>query len=347
MKNEDKKMFKLIITMAIPTVIEYTLQSLSHYADLIMVGKLGENATAAIGITREVDFLLRSIVNGFQVGIVAYVALMIGRGEHDKLKSATIQSMYLSLWLGFLLLFLGLGISPYFPKWMGADKNIRNIASDYFAIVYMSSLGLSFKILLCSTLRGVGDMKTPMYVNVGVNLLNIVLNYFLIYGNKNVHIAGFTFCIRRAGLGVSGAALATSISNIIGGILAIIAVYNNKLLTPKTKRFEINRDILTRIVTVSLPAFICNLCTCFGRVIFTSFVTGLGTTVLAAHNIAGTAESAFFMPILGIENSVVTLSGNAKGERNTNKFSSLVRNSCKLVFFGMIIMCLLMIVTSE
>lgn len=124
------------------------------------------------------------------IGIIFYIAIAMGKGEKENGRKACVQSFLLSFLLGMILMGIAIGISPFLPKWMGADQSIRKIASDYFKISYYGMIGMSFNILLGSVLKGAGNMKTPMYVNVGMNLLNICFNLLFIYESRVIEIGG-------------------------------------------------------------------------------------------------------------------------------------------------------------
>lgn len=344
MDIESEQIGKKLVALTIPSMIDYALQSAVSYADYIMVGQLGEGASAAIGLTTEISFLIRGVLIAVGIGIISYIAIAMGKGEKENGRKACVQSFLLSFLLGIILMCMSIGISPFLPKWMGADQSIRKIASDYFRISYYGMIGTSFNILLGSVLKGAGNMKTPMYVNVGMNLLNICFNLLFIYESRVIEIGGIHIFVWGAGLGTNGAALATSFANIIGGICMILAVWKNALLSPKGEKIAWDFSVLKKIFLVAYPVFLCRMVTSAGRIIFSSLIARLSTISFAAHSITFTAESAFYMPVIGAQSAVTTMSGNITGEENQRKLNLLTKISCILIGIVMFIVALFMLV---
>lgn len=346
MREQDRRMAGRLVRLTIPAAIDFGLQSAASYADYIMVGRLGQNASASIGLTTEVNFLFRGLLTALGIGLVSFIAIAEGRMEREESKRACVQALYIALVSGIILMCIALAISPNLPGWMGAEKEIWTQASGYFRITYFGIIGAAFNMMFGSVLKGIGDMKTPMYVNVGMNLFNVFLNFWLIFGNRTIDFAGHAFSLWGAGLGVYGAAWATAIANIAGGICMFAAAYTRKELRLEKNRSALNFEIIRKILLVAYPVFLCRAVTSLGRILFTSFVTGLGTTIFAAHTIAFTAESLFYMPVVGAQSAVTTLAGNAKGEGDRQKLHSLVNMSCILTGGVMLVIGFFMVIVA-
>ena len=332
------KMLGEILLMVFPSIIEYSFQTLVNYADLIMVGRLGIEASATVGITNEVTFLMKAGVNALGVGVLAYVAKEYGAGNKDKLSLAAYKAYELALVVGIATTLIPIAISPFLPGFMGADEAIRKPASMYFAICASSGVFFSFNVVAGSIRKAAKDMKTPLLVNGLVNIINVVLNYFLIFPSRSDSLLGREFTLYRADLGVQGAAIGTAISTAVGGILMLIANEKHKetaarplLGTDLTPFREEGKSISRKYILVGLPAFLTSVVTSFGRVIFTSMIVPLGTTIYAAHTIAFTAESAFYMPAVGMSAAVASLSGNVRGEGNIKKLNRQTNMVCGLM----------------
>ncbi|WP_315673528.1 MATE family efflux transporter [Clostridium sp. 19966] len=158
-----------------------------------------------------------------------------------------------------------------------------------------------------------------MIVNLFMNIINIILNFLLIYPTRNVTFGNFHLTVYGAGLGVVGSGIATAVSYCISGFLMFIALYKNKIVSPKGEKIRINKPIMYKCIRVGFPVSLERIATFLGQVVFTSLVTRLGTVALAAHSIALTAEQAFYIPGYGMQASAATLAGNAVGEKNEKK----------------------------
>ena len=203
-------MIPAIFTLAWPTMLEQLMQTAVQYIDTAMVGTLGTQATAAVGSTTTVNWLVNSTISAVSVGFLAYIAQACGAGRPDKAKRAASQACLAVLVLGMFFTAVTLGLSGLVPVWMQVDPSIQAITSQYFFIIYAPMLLRTATIIFGTVLRAVGDTKTPMRVGLWVNLVNIVLNCFLIFPSGAVTIFGITLPTYGAGLGVIGAGLASA-----------------------------------------------------------------------------------------------------------------------------------------
>ncbi len=335
---KDRQLFKNIVSLTIPSLIEYTLQTLVSYVDYIMVGKLGTEASATIGLTTEVGYLIKGGVNAVGIGALAYISYSIGAKRMEKVKSAVVQAFYLAVVVGLISCAVALAISPYLPIWLGADVSIRANASKYFAIVSAPFVMFSINAIFGNVLKATGDMKTPLYVNSFMNISNVILNFFLIYNTRTVTVFGVSITLFGANLGVIGAGLGTAISTVIGGLLMIIGVYSNVIVSPKGVKPSLDVNIVKQFVKVGIPVLLTRLTSSSGRVIFTGLVTRLGLVPYTAHTLAFTAESMVYIPCVGMMSAIATLSGNAKGENDLKKLNQLTRLSSAMASGVMLIM---------
>lgn len=154
-----------------------------------------------------------------------------------------------------------------------------------------------------------------MFISFGSNLLNAVLNYLLIY---------------TAGLGVAGAAIASAISYTLSGTFMFIAYRRNRRLHWKWNSFRADRDLLRECAAIGVPVLGTSMASCLGYVVFAGLVSGMGTTIFAAHSIAVTAETIFYVPGYGLRTATSTLVGISLGENNEEKLRKVSRLSIVL-----------------
>lgn len=220
---------------------------------------------------------------------------------------------------------------------MGAAPEIQRNASLYFAIICLPMVFRASTIILGSVLRATGDMKTPMKVNLIINIVNVALNFLLIYENRTISLGNFSFHIYGAGKGVVGSAIATAIAYCVSGTLMFIALYRNKLVSPKGEKLRLDIRIMKRCIKIGFPVTLERVATSLGQVVFSSLVTRLGTIALAAHSIAITAEQAFYIPGYGMQSSASTLAGHALGEKSERKLHHV---SVTIIQMAVVIMTL-------
>lgn len=311
-KAEVQSMLKALIVLAVPTVIEEILSTLLQYVDTAMVGHLGEEATAAVNVTTTITWLVSSVYSAVGIGILAMIAKAIGQKDDTLVKTISKQAVLLVAVIGSITGVISMILSPFIPKWMGAEENVRADASAYFFIISCSVLFRAAGSVFGAALRATKDTKTPLYISILANVINVILNYLLIY---------------TAALGVRGAAIASSVSYVVFGILMFAAYRKNKILHWDFKSFQVDTGQLKECARVSLPVLGTSMASCLGYVIFARLVSNMGTTVFAAHSIAVTAETMFYIAGYGFRTATSTLVGNALGEQDKEKFLLVSKTS--------------------
>lgn len=322
-KKSKYAMIPVIFALAWPTMLEEFMQTAVQYIDTAMVGTLGTLATAAVGSTSTVTWLVGSSVSAIGIGFLSYIARSFGAGDKESAKRASAQSVLAVIVTGIVFTILTTSLSGLVPVWMQVDESIRDTASKYFLIFYAPMLPRAASIIFGTVLRGAGDTKTPMICGVIVNIINILLNFFLIYETRMINVFGFEFKIIGAGLGVIGAALASAIAFTIGGILITIAVFRHPTVSPKGYSLKPNPDVLRPCMKVAIPNMFQRFTTSLGYVVFASMINSLGDVATAAHTIANTVESAFYIPGYGMQSAAATLAGNTLGARDRKRMNEL------------------------
>ena len=320
-----RELLSQIAALSWPTIVEQALQTVVQFADSAMVGRIGAQASASVGMTASVTWLVNSPLWALGVGVMAVVAQAHGAKDERTVRRTGAQSVIMALALGVAIGALTLAISPFLPGWLGAAQELRVMASMYFAIICLPMVFRAGLILFGSVLRAVHDTKTPMLVNTLVNAINIALNFFLIFETRQVALGSLVLTIPGAGLGIVGAAIATAIAYAIGGLLMFAALLANPLVTPRGAPLRLDREIMRRCARVGLPVALSRVGSCLGHVVFSSQVTRLGTAALAAHSLAITAEQAFYIPGYGMQAAASTLCGNALGARDEKRLVETAR----------------------
>ena len=166
----------VIWALAWPTMLEQLMQTAVQYIDTAMVGSLGTQATAAVGATTTLNWLVGSTISAVGVGFLAFIAKALGAGEKDSAKRAASQAVLSVLAVGIVVTVITVGLSGQIPKWMQVDEGIRDLAGQYFLILYLPMLFRTASTIFGTVLRAAGDTKSPMKIGVVVNLVNVVLN---------------------------------------------------------------------------------------------------------------------------------------------------------------------------
>lgn len=339
---KNKNQIKEICSLAWPAIVQEAFNVVVTYVDTAMVGRIGANASAAVGLTSTVGWLVTSVAFAFGIGVLAVISKADGARDHQKLQIAAQQALYITCTVGIIITIICLVISPYLPIWLNGDVSIRQDASSYFTIISIPFFFRSAVLILSSPLRGVKDMKTPMLINVYMNMINIVLNVLLIYPSHEF----FGIMIPGMNLGVQGAAIATAISFTAGGILMIKHYYQNPLFHFQQTGFHYDREVMKECLTIGIPVVLERGVICLGHVAFTSLIATLGVIPFAAHAIAIQAEQAFYIPGYGFQSAAATMAGHSLGEKNISKIKHITFLICTITFSLMFIAGILLFISA-
>jgi len=318
-------MLPVIFALAWPTMLEETLHTAVQYIDTAMVGSLGTQATAAVGSTTTINWLVGSSISALGVGFLSFIARAFGAGEKEKAARITSQAALTVIAVGILTTILTLSLSPFIPAWMQVDESIRGLASQYFFVLYLPMLPRTASIIFGTALRAAGDTKTPMRVGLWVNIINVVLNFLFIYPTRAVSLFGLSFTMPGAGWGVTGAAAASSIAFTVGGIWITLSFWRHPVISPKGQSFRPDLQVLRPCLKVALPNMMQRFGTSLGYVAFASMINSIGEVATAAHTIANTVESAFYIPGYGMQTASATLAGNMLGAKDNGRMKRLTR----------------------
>ena len=319
----NKPMIATILTLAWPTMLEQLMQTAVQYIDTAMVGTIGTHATAAVGATTTVNWLINSTISALGVGFLAYIAQAYGAGDKKAASKAVSQAVLVTLIVGSFFTALTLSLSRVIPVWMQVDEPIQKLAGQYFFILYLPMLPRTATIIFGTALRAAGDTKTPMKVGILVNIVNVVLNFLLIYPTRTLNIFGYQFWMPGAGWGVTGAAAASAAAFLLGGIWITAALWRHPMISPRGSSFKLDGSILRPCLKVAMPNMLQRFGTSLGYVAFAAMINSLGEVATAAHTIANTVESAFYIPGYGMQTAAATLAGNAYGAKDRQKMRDL------------------------
>ena len=318
---------KLAVVMALawPTMLEQLMQTVVQYVDTAMVGQLGTNATAAVGGTGTIAWLVNGTISALATGFLAYISQACGAGEPERAKRASAQAVLSVLFVGTFFTALTLSLSSYVPAWMNIDREVQQLSAQYFFILYSPMLFRTASIIFGTVLRAAGDSKTPMLTGLLVNVVNIILNFLLIYPSRTILLGTYTLFLPGAGLGVIGAGIASAVAYVVGGIMIAVALFRHPILSPLGLRIKPDLNVLRPCLKVALPNALQRFATSSGYVVFAMMINSLGGVATAAHTIANTVESAFYIPCYGMQAAAATLAGNAWGARDRERITELTR----------------------
>lgn len=307
----------LVWKLSLPTMLAEISAILMEYIDAGMVGRLGAEGAAAIGLVASSTWLFWGGLRAAATGFTVQVAQAIGASDPARARDILRQGLACSLAWAAALSAVGVAIAPSLPHWLGGDPALARDASRYFAI-FVLSMPIAQLHLLCSRmLEASGDTRTPGALNILMCALDVVFNALLIFPTRAVRLAGLALTLPGAGLGVSGAALGTVAAETVVALLTGWALLARspalRLRAGETLRFS--RAVLVRALRIGAPVAFEAIVLTGAMVAATAIVAPLGSVALAANSFAITAESLCYMPGYGIGSAATTLVGQSIGAR--------------------------------
>ena len=217
--NSRRSLFGIILRLAWPTIVEQALQTIVIYINTAMIGELGKNASAAVGLTATVCWLINSPAFAIGIGATACISRAIGEENAAEVRTYAAQAVKASLVLGLIMTALTLGISPFLPAWLGAEPVIQHDASVYFALICAPYLLNAMNIIFGAVLRGAGDTRTAMRVNLIINLVHILFNFLFIYETRTVTLFGLSFSMFGLGWGIATPIALSRLATCLGQVV--------------------------------------------------------------------------------------------------------------------------------
>lgn len=289
-----------------------------QYIDAAMVGRLGADDSASVGLVSTSLWLFWGICSAVTMGFSVQVAHSIGAGDHARARRILRQAITSCLIFSVAVAFVGACIAGPLPHWLGGNEAVCPKASLYFLVFVLALPLLTMNYLGGGMLRCVGNMKVPGGLNVMMCLLDILFNFILIFPTRSIGIAGFEFTMPGAGLGVLGAALGTVSAEIVtAGLMMWYLCFRQEgmAIVREKGSFRPSRDVIRKALKVSAPMTLEHAVICGAQIAVTVIVAPLGVMAIAANAFAVTAESICYMPGYGIGDAATTLVGQSYGAR--------------------------------
>jgi len=334
-----KEQMQLVFFLSIPAILAQITSIVMQYIDASMVGSLGAEASASIGLVSSSTWLFGGVCGAVASGFSIQAAQRIGGGKIAEARSIMRQSLLVAAAVSLFLALCGALIGGRLPAWLGAAPEIRKDASAYFIVFACSLPFIQMNRLAGSLFQCSGDMRTPGALNILMCLLDIVFNRFLIFPTQIFSIAGVRISLPGAGLGVMGAALGTALSELVVAIfmMGLLCLRSEVFHLIRKESWKLEKKCLARAVRLAAPIGWENIMMCGAMVATTRVVAPLGAVAIAANSFAITAESLCYMPGYGIGDAAATLTGQSIG---AGRYDLTRRFAQMAVWMGIAIMAL-------
>lgn len=297
--KETRKLLKL----ALPAMITQLSMTLVTIVDTIFIGRLGAMALGAAAITGIIIFNITAVGDGFSTGMVATISRMIGEKDKKNAVMFSTTGVVVLIILGVIITPFFLLTAPYLFRFMRLPLDLLDTAWEYYSVFIAFVPAIFAFIAISASFRARGDTRTPMLAGFGMNILNILLDWLLIFGKY-----GFP------SMGLRGAALASGLSFVVGSlVLIILSVYSpTGLMTLKKGNISISH--FTRIVKIGVPSMIERFAMSFSQLLVMALsVNPMGNIAIASFHIVMRLASLSFMPGFGFAIATASLTGQHLG----------------------------------
>ena len=303
------KIFREILYLAIPAVGEMTLYMMIWIFDTMMIGKYGgQLAVSSVGLSTEIIYSFFNIIIavGVSTALTSLISRAIGSKDYKKAEIIANAGIKIAVVLAFIFFSLLFFVPDKILNLAGATKEMLPLATRYAKISSFSFFLLTLSSTTNGVFRGVKDTKTSLYVAGSINIVNLFLDYVLIFGNL-----GFPEW------GITGAAVATVAGNFIGILLQWSRL---KKLPFKISLFSyVSKKDIWEIIRFAIPSGLQEANFSLSRLLGLTFILSLGTTAFAANQIGVAIEAISTMPGWGVAIACTALVGHSIGENNQNK----------------------------
>jgi len=327
--SQNEKL-KLIVSLSIPSILAQITTVMMFFIDASMVGHLGAEASASIGLVESTTWLMGSVMSAASMGFSVQVSHFIGANDFFKARQVFRHGLLCGLAFSLIIATIGTSIHSVLPLWLGGGNDINHDASQYYLVFSLTMPFILLFHLSASMIKCSGNMQLPSLMSVLLCVLDVIFNYLFIY---ILH------------LGVVGAAIGTSMAYISTSLpIAWMATRRNRILALQLDNvpFKWVWDYVTKAIRISLPMAIQSVLMSGAQIVSTLIVAPLGNIAIASNSFAITAESLCYMPGYGIGDAATTLVGQTYGAGRKDLCKSFAHMTVGLGMLVMAFMGLIM-----
>ena len=336
--------FNLICLLSIPSILAQMTSVVMFLIDQAMVGSLGAEAPASIGLVESTIWLFGGLSSAFSLGFSVQTSHFIGANDFDKARQVVRHGIVCCLIFSLIMMTIAALISRSLPVWLGGGDDIVEDASTYFLIFAFGIPLMQMNNLSSAMLKCEGKMRISSALSVSLCVLDMLFNFFFIFPSRHITLLGTEWYMPGLGLGVKGAALGTALAfAIVMLIQCWFAFYRSEelgVIRLKTK-MVFKASYIRNALKISVPLACQSVLMSGAQIVSTMIVAPLGNFAIAAHTFAITAESLCYMPGFGIGEAATTLVGQSVGAARRDLCRSFAYMT---VFTGMIVMTLMGII---
>ncbi len=328
---------KSLLGLAGPIILANILQTAYQLTDTFWVGRLGTLALAAVSVSFPIIFLTISLGSGLAVAGTILIAQHRGKNNREAINHISTQTLLMVLVISIILAIGGYLISPHFLNLMHISEAVFSRAVNYLKISFIGTIFIFIYLVFQSLMRGIGNVKTPLYIVLATVLLNFILDPLFIFGYGIIPASG-----------VAGAALATLGTQALAAIIGIILLRRGKhQIQLHWSKLKPDWVLIKTILKLALPASIEQSARALGMTVITFLVASFGTLSLAAYGIGSKILSFIIIPALGLSMATSTLVGQNIGAGNIKRAEKITKLSIKIGFIILTIIGIILFIFAK
>ncbi|HKM01995.1 MAG TPA: MATE family efflux transporter [Sedimentibacter sp.] len=306
---DSKVIRKQILFLIIPVMLENVFQMSAGLISAAMIGRLDPSLISAQGVSSRITGVLWGLFKGIGIGATVVMAQSKGEGDFSKCKRVFEQTVVTGCLIAIFFVFTFLFFSSSILSFFTDNNEILINAEKYIKIVIFTAPFLMIMSAVTGAFQANGNTKTPMYIAIIVNIINIVIGYLLIYGKF-----GFPK------LALLGAAIALLVSQACGALLGLYLLYNKKhgLFSTVINKglFKIDFGLVKTVYSIGIPAAFEHIFWQFSAIIMSKAILTYGEVTFAAYQLGLQAELMSEMPAVGVGIASTSMTANAIGKKD-------------------------------
>lgn len=311
-----------IFAVAFPIILGNILQSSYQFVDAYWVGKLGQEAVAAVSVSGPILFLVIALATGFAMAGSILIAQYAGAKNQQMVNYTAAQTLTTIVMVSLIFSGLGIFFSKNILELMGVAPNVLVEAVGYMQITFLGLIFIFLFSMIQSIFRGVGEVRLPMKIILMTALVNIILDPIFIFGWGPIE-----------GGGIRGAAIATLFSQFLATIVGFWVLFRGKygVQLQKTDFFP-DRAFIKKVFFLGVPSSLEMSVRAFGMVILMSLVASFGTAAVAAFGAGGNIFQLIMIPTIGLSVAISTIVGQNIGASQLDRAEKVAKMGALIAF---------------
>lgn len=314
-----------LVLLAVPIMGANILQVAYQLVDAFWVGRLGAAAVAAVSITMPLMFVLIAAGMGFAIAGTTLIAQYTGARDHKMVDHVAAQTLLTILAVSVVLGALGFALAPWLLHLMGVTSDVYRNALSFIRVVFIALPFTFLYAMVQALMRGVGEVKVPLYIVAGTVVVNFFLDPILIFGRFGA-----------PAMGVTGAAIATLIAQLMAAIVALWVLFGGRFgIHVRWRDFKPDFAFVKRAFLLGYPASIEQSARAVGMTLMTFLIVSFGTIVTASFGVATNVINVALIPAMGFSMATSTLVGQNIGAGNISRAEKTARLSALVTFIAL------------